>query len=141
MTSRLERLEALDRLKKIDYSHGNRHPHPLWRYHHHTFPVTEGPRCHHRQCADLGEHVSNTMRRCYSVLIGLSRMRHRMPRQTRQLLVEALIFPLIRYCMSVWGGCTVTQQRRLRKCINFGARIVVNLKRHDRATASLRELG
>ena len=47
------------------------------------------------------KHVSNTMRRCYSVLIGLSRMRHRMPRQTRQLLVEALIFPLIRYCMSV----------------------------------------
>ena len=47
-----------------------------------------------------------------------------------------ILFPC-KYCRT----CTVTQQRRLQKCINFGARIVVNLKRHDRVTASLRELG
>ena len=86
-------------------------------------------------------HISTIMRRCYCVLIGLSRIRRRMPRQTRQLLIEALVFPHLRYCISVWGGCTVTQQRRLQKCVNFGVRIVMGLGRRDRVTASLRQLG
>ena len=87
------------------------------------------------------KHISYILRRCYSVLIGLSRIRHRVPRETRKLLIEALVFPLITYCMSVWGGCTVTQLRRLQKCINFCVRIVTNLRRCDRVTASRKELG
>ena len=38
------------------------------------------------------KHVATIVRRCYCVLIGLSRTRRRMPHQTRQLLVEALVF-------------------------------------------------
>ena len=87
------------------------------------------------------KHISYILRRCYSVLIGLSRIRRRVPRETRKLLIEALVFPHMTYCMSVWGGCTVTQLRRLQKCVNFGVRIVTNLRRCDRVTASRRELG
>ena len=87
------------------------------------------------------KHISCILRRCYSVLIGLSRIRRRVPRETRKLLIEALVFPQMTYCISVWGGCTVTQLRRLQKCINFCVRIVMNLRRCDRVTASHRELG
>ena len=51
------------------------------------------------------------------------------------------MFPLIRYCVSVWGSSTVTQQRRLQTCINLGICIVEGLGRRDRVTVSLRELG
>ena len=87
------------------------------------------------------KHVSLVVRRCYCVLIGLARMRRRIPRQTRQLLIEALVFPHVRYCMSVWGSCGVTLRKRLQKCINFGVRIVVDLSPCDRVTQHRRELG
>ena len=63
-------------------------------------------------------------RRCYSVLIGLARIQRRMPRDTKRLPVEALVFPHLQYCMRVWGSCTAAQKRRLQRCVNFGARIV-----------------
>ena len=91
------------------------------------------------------KHISSIRRRCYCVLIGLAKIRHRMPRQTRQLLIEALVIPHLRYCISVWGGCTATQLQKfnfsLQKCMNFGVRIIMDLSRCDRVTASLRELG
>ena len=38
-------------------------------------------------------HISSIVQRCYAVLIGLARIRRRMPRETRRLLIEALVFP------------------------------------------------
>ena len=74
-------------------------------------------------------HVSAVVRRCYGILIGLARIRNRLPRETKRLLIEALVFPHVRYCLSVWGSCTATQRRRVQKALNFGARIVMDMKR------------
>ena len=87
------------------------------------------------------KHVSLIMQRCYCILIGLARIRHRMPRETKKLLVEALAIPHIKYCLTVWGGCTGTQQSRIQKCINFGARIVTGLGHREHITATLSQLG
>ena len=67
-------------------------------------------------------------------------MQSRIPRDTKRLLVEALVFPHVRYCMSVWGSCTATQRRRLQKCVNFGARVVTGLGYREHVTEALREL-
>ena len=45
-------------------------------------------------------HVGAVVRRCNMVLIGIARMRYKLPKCTRQLLVQALVFPHIRYCLS-----------------------------------------
>ena len=47
-------------------------------------------------------HIAAVTGRCYCVLIGLA-IRCRIPRETRRLLVEALVFPHIHYCMRVGG--------------------------------------
>ena len=86
-------------------------------------------------------HVASVVRRCYSVLVGLARIRHKLPSCTRRLLVEALVFPHLQYCVTVWGSCTVTQRQRIQKVINFGVRIVAGLGRRDHVTPALRELG
>jgi len=75
------------------------------------------------------------------ILVGLARMRHRLPSETKRLLIEALVFPHVRYCISVWGSCTATQKNRVQKVINFGARIVTGLGRRDHVTPALLELG
>jgi len=87
------------------------------------------------------KHVALVVQRCYMVLTGLARMRHRLPKETKQMLIEALVFPHIRYCISVWGSCTTAQKNRVQKAINFGARIVTGLNRRDRVTPALQELG
>ena len=87
------------------------------------------------------DHISSIVRRCYCVLVGLARMRHKLPKCTRRLLVEALVFPHLRYCVNVWGSCTANQKQRVQKVINFGVRIVTGLGRRDHVTPALRELG
>ena len=86
-------------------------------------------------------HVTSIVQRCNMILVGLARMRSRVPRETKRLLVEALVFPHIRYCISVWGSCTTTQKKRVQKVINFGARIVTGLGRREHVTPVLSELG
>ena len=96
---------------------------------------------HLDSCLTWEKHVAATARRCYCILIGLARMQRRVPCETRRLLVEALVFPHLQYCMCAWGGCTVTQKRRLQKCMNFGARIVTGLGYREHVSGTLRELG
>ena len=53
-------------------------------------------------------HISLTVQRCYQVLVGICKLRNRLPRELRVFLIEALVFPLIRYCACVWGGaCSI----------------------------------
>ena len=44
--------------------------------------------------------------------------------EVKKLLIKALIFPHVLYCLTVWGGCGLTQRHRIQKVINHCARIV-----------------
>ena len=87
------------------------------------------------------KQVSQVVRRCYSVLVGLAKLRHRLPYETKKLLVEALVFPHINYCCTVWGGCSASQKHRIQKAINFAVRVVTGLARRDHVTPALDALG
>ena len=87
------------------------------------------------------KQVSQVTRRCYHVLVGLSKLRHKLPYVTKKMLIEALVFPHIIYCCTVWGGCTVTQRYRIQKAINFAARIVTGLARREHISPALEALG
>ena len=77
------------------------------------------------------DHISFVVRKCYSILVGLARTHRRIPKCTKKLLIDALVFPHIRYCLAVWGGGGVGERRRVQKAINFGARIVTGIGRRD----------
>ena len=87
------------------------------------------------------KHISTIIQRCFAILKGLARLRHKLPRETKRLLIQAIVFPHLQYCMSVWGSCTATQRRRVQKVLNFGARLVAGLGRRDSVSAVLQELG
>ena len=80
-------------------------------------------------------------RRCFYVLLGLSKLKHKIPFETKKLLVQALVFPHVNYCLTVWGGCSTTLRHRVQKAINFGARIVTGLSRREHVTPALESLG
>ena len=73
--------------------------------------------------------------------MGLARMRNRVPKDTKRMLIEALVFPHVRYCISVWGSCSAAQKKRVQKVVNFGARVVSGIGRREHVTPVLQELG
>ena len=86
------------------------------------------------------KQVSQVTRLCYCVLVGLSKLRHKIPRETKRLLVEALVFPHIHYCLTAWGGCNLTQRKRIQKIINFGARVVSGQHRRAHISPTIQTL-
>ena len=85
-------------------------------------------------------HVTAVIRRCYATLGGLSRSARGLPREVKLMSVEMLIFPHIRYCMSVWSGCGVVQRNRVQKVINHCAQVVMGVRRSAHVTPLLAEL-
>ena len=81
-------------------------------------------------------HITTIIQKCNMIIISIGKMRNRIPRCIRNLLIEALVLPHIRYCATVWGGCNKTQKNRLQKVLNFAVRIVVGLRKFDHITES-----
>ena len=82
-------------------------------------------------------HVSQIVRRCYATLSGLAKFANKLPASVKQLIVEALVFPHVLYCVTVWGGCTKSQRHRVQKVINHAARVVTCSRRRDHVTPLL----
>ena len=74
-------------------------------------------------CLTWSSHIDNIMGKCIGMLIRLSQLRHMMPLKTIVLLINSLVLPQIRFCVSVWGNCSSTQGKRIGKIIKFARRI------------------
>ena len=76
----------------------------------------------------------------YATLHGPSKFRCGLSTEVKALLIEALIFPHILYCLSVWGGCGITQRRRIQRVINHCARIVFCKRKSEHVSPLLKSL-
>ena len=85
-------------------------------------------------------HVFLVVRRCYAIMGGLAKLSHRLSPDVKKFLIEALVFPHIVYCLTVYGACCKTQRHRLQKVINHCARIVFCSKKYDHVTPLLKQL-
>lgn len=85
-------------------------------------------------------HIDNVTRKCTGILIALTHARHVIPRVTLKSIVEALVLSVLRYCLSVYGSCGMTQLRRVQKLVNFCVRVVTGKRRYDHVSQSLEQL-
>ena len=92
-------------------------------------------------CLSWDAHIGQIIKKCNAILISLYRFRHHFNQETLKLLIETHVFPHILYCISVWGGAAKNQLFRIQKVINFGARIVLGVRRRDRIGPALASLG
>ena len=88
-----------------------------------------------------GDHIDHLVRKCTGTLISLVHARHAMPRDVLKQIVVSLVLSMIRYCMSVYGTCGVTQLHRIQKLINFSARVVSGKKKYEHISQETRRLG
>ena len=92
------------------------------------------------QTLTFSAHVSDVVRRCTGLLSGLSHSRHALPQDTLNTIVQALVLSSIRYCISVYGVCGITETARLQKLLNFGARVISGRRKYDHISDVLRDL-
>ena len=87
------------------------------------------------------QQTSITTKRCFGALISINKLAHTLPRKTTKTLIEALVYPHMRYCLPAWAPVTSQNHQRLNKAVNFGVRIVTGKNKYDRISAARRELG
>ena len=87
------------------------------------------------------KHISYVVKKCNSILFSLYKIRHHLTPECREALVQAHVFPHIIYCLSVWGGAAACHLHRIKKFINFAARIVTGARKFDHISPVLDNLG
>ena len=87
------------------------------------------------------EHICSVVKKCYSILVCLYKIRHHLTPEARKLLIQSHVFPHILYCLSVWGGAAACHLSRVQKILYFGARIVTGTRIRDHITPALETLG
>ena len=92
-------------------------------------------------CLSWEAHVSSVCKRCNGILVSLYKVKHYFTPEALKIIIQAYVFPHITYCLCVWGGATGGQLLKIQKLINFAARIVTGLKKHDHITQALNSLG
>ena len=86
------------------------------------------------------DHVSMAIRRSYATLAGLAKLAHSLPTAVKKFVVEALVFPHIVYCLTVWAGCRDVRRKRVQKVLNHAAQITTSSRRSAHATPLFSEL-
>ena len=69
------------------------------------------------------KHINTVIGKCIGMLIRLSLLRQIMPIKTIVLLINTLVLPHLRFCITVWGSCNLTQGKRVSKVLKFARRI------------------
>ena len=92
------------------------------------------------QSLSFSDHVTEVVRRGTGVLSSLSHCKHSLPRSVLTTLVQAGAVSVIRYCISVYGGCGATQLARVQRLLNFGARVISGRRKYDHISDVLKNL-
>ena len=86
-------------------------------------------------------HVSDVVRKSVGLLIGLRHLSRYLPRRVLLTIVQGLIISRVRYCITVYGNGSVTNDTRLLRVINFAVRVVTGLRKFDHVSRARVDLG
>ena len=59
-------------------------------------------------------HVSAVIKKCYSILVSLYRLRHYFTQVALKTIIQASVFSHLTYCLCVWGGANKGLLQRIR---------------------------
>ena len=85
------------------------------------------------------KQVSFVAQKCNGTIVTIRKLK--LPSETTKMLIQALVFPLITYCLPVWAPRSVTVRKRIEKVINFAVRTVTGLRKFDHVSGVRSNLG
>ena len=72
----------------------------------------------------------------------LQRIKHLLPRATRELFVKAMVLPILDYADVTWGDkSNTTLMNKIQLLQNKAAKLILNMPKHSSATEVLDLLG
>jgi len=88
------------------------------------------------------EHITLCMNRAFSVLKHIFSHRHSLSRKTKTMLCDSLILSHFNYCDNVYGPfLDSTDVKRIQKMQNYCIRLIYGIRRRQRVSNKLKELG
>ena len=88
----------------------------------------------------FSSHIDHVVGKCSGRLIALMHAKHSLPKSSIKPIVNALIISSVRYCISIYGTSTKTEENRIQKIINFAARVISGRKKYERISDVIKEL-
>ena len=79
----------------------------------------------------FSSHITNMKTRCNGLLVGLSHIRHSLPSELVDTVVESLVIPIVRYCITVYGSANQTNLKQVQSILNFCARVMTGRRKFD----------
>lgn len=76
-------------------------------------------------------HIANMKARCNGLLVALAHVRHSLPSELINTVVEGLVISIVRYCISVYGSANQTNMKQVQSILNFCAKIMTNRRKFD----------
>jgi len=76
-------------------------------------------------------HITNLKTRCNGLLVALSHIRHSLPIELIDTVVQSLVISTVRYCISVYGSSNPTNMKQVQSILNFCARVISGRRKFD----------
>ena len=92
------------------------------------------------QYLNYNEHIKKTVSGCFHKLRRISRIKHLLDTKTLILLIQSFVFSKMFYCSTVWSNTSKGNVHKLQLMQNFGARIVLGLRKYDHISLGLKSL-
>ena len=86
-------------------------------------------------------HVDQLVPKCTGMLLALNHAKLVLPPVTTKYLITALVFSTIRYCLSVYSICNNTQLHRVKKLVNFAARVLSGRRKQQHVADVIQSAG
>ena len=85
------------------------------------------------------KQVSSVAQKCNGTIVTIRKLK--LPSETTKMLIQALVFPLITYCLPVWAPRSVNVRKIIENVINFAVRTVTGLRKFDHVSGARSNLG
>lgn len=87
-----------------------------------------------------GPHIQTIVKKCFSSLYALNKLRRLLPIHIKKLLCSTLIFPIVEYADIVYQSLNCQLKYKLQKIQNACVRFVFGLKKYDHVSISRESL-
>ena len=79
----------------------------------------------------FSDHITGMKTRCSGLLVALSHIKHSLPRELIDTIVQSLVISIVRYCITVYGNANQSNMRQVQGILNFCARVISGRRKHD----------
>ena len=87
-----------------------------------------------------GVHINKVTKICFHLLRKIQKIWSHLTQDTAHIIVQSLIISRLNYCNSLLLGSANYQLDKYQRIQNMACRVVVNLKKFDHKTPSMKEL-